>query len=101
MKILHYKEYTSVQRYNSFSVSDEHIKELIERCKKSGEDSEYFKEQLYTYLEDIRWANQEDSEIEYEDTDDTDWCEDVYDFINKMAEEYDEFRLTLGEFGNT
>lgn len=101
MTTLHFEEYTSVRRYTSFRVSDEEIKELCEKYRKLKTDPDDFKDVLYNYLHDIKWDNQEDSEIVDEDTDDTDWCSDVDVFVNETVDKYESTLSVLGEFGNT
>lgn len=101
MTYLHFKEWTSVTRYNSFRVPDEEIKELFKKHRKLKTDPDDFKDVLYNYLHDIKWENQEDSEIADEETDDTEWDDDVYEFIDETVDEYESTLSVLGEFGNT
>lgn len=97
MPYLSFREWTSICRRNSFTVSEDAIKKIVVNGRERGLNDDDIQDKIYDYLNEVKWENIDDSDILEEETQDDDFDTNVQEFVDRMLKS-DIITDNLGDF---
>lgn len=84
MSYLSFRELTSVCRRNYFTVSEDAIKKIVVNGRERGLSNGAIQDEIYDYLNDVKWDNIDDCDVLDEETQDEDFDPNVQEFVDRM-----------------